>query len=214
MTDSNDTKIPMDPGTKLVKAEDGNPVDATYYRSLIGSLRYVWQHVAVVAVAGVGGAVTSKEQREGTSRGLLLCEKTYTRNKKGLVWKECRNDTKKTTTKKKKAGTNALFVGHNQKQVLFRCKEKGRNKHFCSIVKVRNKGIIVSSCGKDRSDSEAQRNYQATWQRGIPETREQSGNNDQALVNELLTRQGNTSRIHNNKQGHKFYLGLQPCVIL
>ncbi|PWA92889.1 zinc finger, CCHC-type [Artemisia annua] len=41
MTDSNDTKIPMDPGTKLVKAEDGNPVDATYYRSLIGSLRYL-----------------------------------------------------------------------------------------------------------------------------------------------------------------------------
>ncbi|GJZ35810.1 zinc finger, CCHC-type containing protein, partial [Tanacetum coccineum] len=41
MTDSNDTKIPMDPGTKLVKAEDGNSVDATYYRSLIGSLRYL-----------------------------------------------------------------------------------------------------------------------------------------------------------------------------
>nr|GEY93634.1 ribonuclease H-like domain, reverse transcriptase, RNA-dependent DNA polymerase [Tanacetum cinerariifolium] len=39
MLDSNETKIPMDPGTKLVKAEDGNPVDATYYRSLIGSLR-------------------------------------------------------------------------------------------------------------------------------------------------------------------------------
>ncbi|GJY32085.1 hypothetical protein Tco_0415580, partial [Tanacetum coccineum] len=36
MMDSNDTKIPMDPGTKLVKAEDGNSVDATYYRSLIG----------------------------------------------------------------------------------------------------------------------------------------------------------------------------------
>ncbi|GKE19286.1 hypothetical protein Tco_1426863 [Tanacetum coccineum] len=41
MTDSNDTKIPMDPGTKLVKAEGGNLVDATYYRSLIGSLRYL-----------------------------------------------------------------------------------------------------------------------------------------------------------------------------
>ncbi|GJX53781.1 zinc finger, CCHC-type containing protein [Tanacetum coccineum] len=41
MMDSNDTKIPMDPGTKLVKAEDGNSVDATYYRSLIGSLRYL-----------------------------------------------------------------------------------------------------------------------------------------------------------------------------
>nr|GEY23464.1 ribonuclease H-like domain, reverse transcriptase, RNA-dependent DNA polymerase [Tanacetum cinerariifolium] len=41
MMDSNDTKIPMDPGTKLVKVEDGNSVDATYYRSLIGSLRYL-----------------------------------------------------------------------------------------------------------------------------------------------------------------------------
>ncbi|GJV69782.1 zinc finger, CCHC-type containing protein [Tanacetum coccineum] len=41
MMDSNDAKIPMDPGTKLVKAEDGNSVDATYYRSLIGSLRYL-----------------------------------------------------------------------------------------------------------------------------------------------------------------------------
>ncbi|GJW57488.1 zinc finger, CCHC-type containing protein [Tanacetum coccineum] len=39
MMDSNDTKIPMDPDTKLVKAEDGNLVDATYYRSLIRSLR-------------------------------------------------------------------------------------------------------------------------------------------------------------------------------
>nr|GFB41104.1 zinc finger, CCHC-type [Tanacetum cinerariifolium] len=36
--DSNDAKIPMDTGTKLVKAEDGNSIDATYYRSLIGSL--------------------------------------------------------------------------------------------------------------------------------------------------------------------------------
>nr|GEW68307.1 ribonuclease H-like domain, reverse transcriptase, RNA-dependent DNA polymerase [Tanacetum cinerariifolium] len=43
MMESNDTKITMDPGTKLVKAEDGNSVDATYYRSLIGSLRYL-QH--------------------------------------------------------------------------------------------------------------------------------------------------------------------------
>nr|GEX09992.1 zinc finger, CCHC-type [Tanacetum cinerariifolium] len=41
MTDSNDTKIPMDPGTKLVKAKDENSVDATHYRSLIGSLRYL-----------------------------------------------------------------------------------------------------------------------------------------------------------------------------
>ncbi|GKB12362.1 ribonuclease H-like domain, reverse transcriptase, RNA-dependent DNA polymerase [Tanacetum coccineum] len=38
---NNDAKIPMDPGTKLVKVEDGNSVDATYYRSLIGSLRYL-----------------------------------------------------------------------------------------------------------------------------------------------------------------------------
>nr|GEV25883.1 ribonuclease H-like domain, reverse transcriptase, RNA-dependent DNA polymerase [Tanacetum cinerariifolium] len=41
MMESNDTKIPMDPDTKLVKAEDGNSVDTTYYRSLIGSLRYL-----------------------------------------------------------------------------------------------------------------------------------------------------------------------------
>ncbi|GJQ93189.1 ribonuclease H-like domain, reverse transcriptase, RNA-dependent DNA polymerase [Tanacetum coccineum] len=41
MMESNDTKIPMDPGTKLVKAEDGNSVDATYYRSLIGCLRFM-----------------------------------------------------------------------------------------------------------------------------------------------------------------------------
>nr|GEX80666.1 ribonuclease H-like domain, reverse transcriptase, RNA-dependent DNA polymerase [Tanacetum cinerariifolium] len=41
MMESNYTKIPMDPDTKLVKAEDGNSVDATYYRSLIGSLRYL-----------------------------------------------------------------------------------------------------------------------------------------------------------------------------
>nr|GEV03593.1 leucine--tRNA ligase, cytoplasmic [Tanacetum cinerariifolium] len=40
MMESNDMKIPMDLGTKLLKAEDGNSVDATYYRSLIGSLSY------------------------------------------------------------------------------------------------------------------------------------------------------------------------------
>nr|GEX92719.1 ribonuclease H-like domain, reverse transcriptase, RNA-dependent DNA polymerase [Tanacetum cinerariifolium] len=33
--------IQMDPGTKLAKAEDGNSVDVTYYRSLIGSLRHL-----------------------------------------------------------------------------------------------------------------------------------------------------------------------------
>nr|GEX00776.1 zinc finger, CCHC-type [Tanacetum cinerariifolium] len=41
MMDSNETKIPMDLGTKLVKVKDGNSVDATYYRSLIRSLRYL-----------------------------------------------------------------------------------------------------------------------------------------------------------------------------
>nr|GFB98224.1 ribonuclease H-like domain, reverse transcriptase, RNA-dependent DNA polymerase [Tanacetum cinerariifolium] len=41
MMDSNDAKIPMDPSAKLVKAKDGNSVNATYYRSLIGSLRYL-----------------------------------------------------------------------------------------------------------------------------------------------------------------------------
>nr|GEU57679.1 zinc finger, CCHC-type [Tanacetum cinerariifolium] len=41
MMDSNDTKIPMNPGTNLVKAEDGNSVDTTYYISLIGSLRII-----------------------------------------------------------------------------------------------------------------------------------------------------------------------------
>nr|GEY60331.1 ribonuclease H-like domain, reverse transcriptase, RNA-dependent DNA polymerase [Tanacetum cinerariifolium] len=38
-------QIPMDPGTKLVKAEDGNSVDATYYRSLIGSLSRTTQQI-------------------------------------------------------------------------------------------------------------------------------------------------------------------------
>nr|GEU77159.1 ribonuclease H-like domain, reverse transcriptase, RNA-dependent DNA polymerase [Tanacetum cinerariifolium] len=41
MMDSNDAKIPMDLGTKLVKAKDGNSVDTTYYRNLIGSLKYL-----------------------------------------------------------------------------------------------------------------------------------------------------------------------------
>ena len=41
MEDCNETKIPMDPGTKLVKTEGGELVDATEYRSLIGCLRYL-----------------------------------------------------------------------------------------------------------------------------------------------------------------------------
>nr|GEY25463.1 ribonuclease H-like domain, reverse transcriptase, RNA-dependent DNA polymerase [Tanacetum cinerariifolium] len=42
MVDSNETKIPMDPGTKLIKTEGGELVDATEYRSLIGCLRYLF----------------------------------------------------------------------------------------------------------------------------------------------------------------------------
>ncbi|GJZ66163.1 zinc finger, CCHC-type containing protein [Tanacetum coccineum] len=38
MVDCNETKIPMDPGTKLIKTEGGELVDATEYRSLIGCL--------------------------------------------------------------------------------------------------------------------------------------------------------------------------------
>nr|GFB50989.1 zinc finger, CCHC-type [Tanacetum cinerariifolium] len=41
MVDCNETKIPMDPGTKLIKTEGGELVDATEYKSLIGCLRYL-----------------------------------------------------------------------------------------------------------------------------------------------------------------------------
>nr|GEW42699.1 ribonuclease H-like domain, reverse transcriptase, RNA-dependent DNA polymerase [Tanacetum cinerariifolium] len=41
MVDCNETKIPIDPGTKLIKTEGGELVDATEYRSLIGCLRYL-----------------------------------------------------------------------------------------------------------------------------------------------------------------------------
>nr|GEX70476.1 ribonuclease H-like domain, reverse transcriptase, RNA-dependent DNA polymerase [Tanacetum cinerariifolium] len=41
MVDCNETKIPMDPGTKLINTEGGELIDATEYRSLIGCLRYL-----------------------------------------------------------------------------------------------------------------------------------------------------------------------------
>ncbi|KAM0018090.1 putative RNA-directed DNA polymerase [Helianthus debilis subsp. tardiflorus] len=41
MLSCNDTKTPMTPGTQLTKTEEGDLVDATHYRSLIGSLRYL-----------------------------------------------------------------------------------------------------------------------------------------------------------------------------
>ncbi|KAD5317800.1 hypothetical protein E3N88_17746 [Mikania micrantha] len=41
MLNSNETKIPMNPGTLLTKTEGGKPVDPTEYRSLIGCLRYL-----------------------------------------------------------------------------------------------------------------------------------------------------------------------------
>nr|GFB33884.1 ribonuclease H-like domain, reverse transcriptase, RNA-dependent DNA polymerase [Tanacetum cinerariifolium] len=41
MVDCNETKIPMDPGTKIIKTEGGELIDATEYRSLIGCLRYL-----------------------------------------------------------------------------------------------------------------------------------------------------------------------------
>ncbi|KAD6454531.1 hypothetical protein E3N88_09237 [Mikania micrantha] len=40
MQDSNETKIPMNPGT-LLRNSEGETVDATEYRSLIGCLRYL-----------------------------------------------------------------------------------------------------------------------------------------------------------------------------
>nr|GEW28280.1 zinc finger, CCHC-type [Tanacetum cinerariifolium] len=41
MVDCNETKIPMDPGPKLIKTEGGELVDVTEYKSLIGCLRYL-----------------------------------------------------------------------------------------------------------------------------------------------------------------------------
>ncbi|GKE05985.1 ribonuclease H-like domain, reverse transcriptase, RNA-dependent DNA polymerase [Tanacetum coccineum] len=41
MVDCNETLIPMDPGTKLIKITEGTMVNPTEYRSLIGCLRYL-----------------------------------------------------------------------------------------------------------------------------------------------------------------------------
>ncbi|GJT25495.1 hypothetical protein Tco_0895432 [Tanacetum coccineum] len=41
MLDSNETIIPMDPGTRLMKTVEGTMVNSTEYRSLIGCLRYL-----------------------------------------------------------------------------------------------------------------------------------------------------------------------------
>nr|GEU38566.1 ribonuclease H-like domain, reverse transcriptase, RNA-dependent DNA polymerase [Tanacetum cinerariifolium] len=41
MLDSNETLIPMDPGTRLTKITEGTMVNLTEYRSLIGRLRYL-----------------------------------------------------------------------------------------------------------------------------------------------------------------------------
>ncbi|GKE68165.1 hypothetical protein Tco_1526237 [Tanacetum coccineum] len=51
---------------------------------------------------------------------------------------------------------------------------------------------------------------QALWfEKGQRGRKKQRGNNNQTLVNKLLTRQGNTSRIHNNKRGHKLWDSLK-----
>nr|GEZ54781.1 ribonuclease H-like domain, reverse transcriptase, RNA-dependent DNA polymerase [Tanacetum cinerariifolium] len=41
MLESNETIIPMDPGTRLTKTAEGTMVNSTEYRSLIGCLRYL-----------------------------------------------------------------------------------------------------------------------------------------------------------------------------
>ncbi|GJY92843.1 ribonuclease H-like domain, reverse transcriptase, RNA-dependent DNA polymerase [Tanacetum coccineum] len=43
MLESNETIIPMDPGTRLMKTAEGTMVNSTEYRSLIGCLRYLLQ---------------------------------------------------------------------------------------------------------------------------------------------------------------------------
>lgn len=42
MWDCNPSKWPMEPKFILTKDEEGTPVNATYYRRLIGSLRYLY----------------------------------------------------------------------------------------------------------------------------------------------------------------------------
>ena len=41
MDECNPTKIPMDPGTKLHEDKQGQRVDASEYRSVVGCLRYL-----------------------------------------------------------------------------------------------------------------------------------------------------------------------------
>ena len=41
MNDCNSTKVPMDPGTKLDADKQGERIDATEYRRIIGRLRYL-----------------------------------------------------------------------------------------------------------------------------------------------------------------------------
>ena len=41
MSESNSTKIPMEPGIKLHQDKSGEPVDATEYRKMVGCLRYL-----------------------------------------------------------------------------------------------------------------------------------------------------------------------------
>jgi len=41
MTNCNSVSTPMEPGTKLSKFDGGDRVDASKYRSLVGSLRYL-----------------------------------------------------------------------------------------------------------------------------------------------------------------------------
>ena len=41
MQECNATQCPMEPGLKLSKAEDEPEVEATYYRKIVGCLRYL-----------------------------------------------------------------------------------------------------------------------------------------------------------------------------
>jgi len=72
MQDCNSTKVPMDPGTKLHEDKQGEKVDATEYRRIIGCLRYLI-HTRPDIAFSVG--VVSRYMEKPTTMHMLAVKK-------------------------------------------------------------------------------------------------------------------------------------------
>nr|GEW06730.1 zinc finger, CCHC-type [Tanacetum cinerariifolium] len=160
-------------GTASVKDPQGKSKELQMFTSnVIGGTKLRWR---------------LRRERKETRVGYKETETST----QGKVWRECRDDTRTTTMKAETRGLVSVQQEQNlEAETLVVIQGRIRDSKEAVEHLFRLVGKKGNSKKGEPWSNEAGRKQ-----------KEQSGNNNQTLVNELLlTRQGNTSCIHNNKR--------------